>query len=64
MANPIKAVKVAKKAAERVKTNAIQKNSVKVKLKTSKPKRNSPDYLLEQQFNRARRSIDKNGGRG
>ena len=31
MPNPIKAIKTVKKAAERAKTNAIQKNSVKVK---------------------------------
>ena len=72
MANPkkiIKAVKSAKKAAERAKTNAIQKNSVKVK-PTAKPKRNPPDpakirYKDNSSYTRAEmRSIYKTGGGG
>ena len=71
MANPkkiIKAVKSAKKAAERAKTNAIQKNSVKVKTKTGKTKRNPSDpaktaYKFNNSYSRAeKRSIYKTGG--
>jgi hypothetical protein len=70
MANPkkiIKAVKSAKKAAERAKTNAIQKNSVKVK-PAAKPKRNPSDpaktaYKFNNSYSRAeKRSIYKTGG--
>jgi len=69
MANPkkiIKAVKSAKKAAERAKTDAIQKKSVKVK-PAAKPKRNPPDsaktfYKQNDSYDRASmRSIYKNG---
>ena len=42
MANPIKAVKAAKKAAQRAETNKIQKNSVKVK-PAAKQKPNRPN---------------------
>ena len=67
MANPIKAVKVAKKAAERAKTNKIQKNSVKVK-PAAKTKRNPSDpaktfYKQNDSYDRAyMRSIYKTGG--
>lgn len=58
MANPIKAVKVAKKAAERVKTNAIQKNSVKVKpaakQKPNKPSMAKVEYKFGMGINRMR----------
>ena len=42
MANPIKVIKSAAKAATRAKTDAIQKNSVKVK-PAAKPKGNPPN---------------------
>ena len=58
----------AKKAETRAKTNAIQKNSVKVKTKTGKTKRNPSDsaktaYKDNSSYTRAAmRSIYKNGG--
>lgn len=70
MANPkkiIKAVKSAKKAAERAKTDAIQKKSVKVK-PAAKTKRNPSDpaktfYKESNSYDRAyMRSIYKTGG--
>ena len=86
MANPIKLIKVVKKATQskvsakaeyranakkaetRAKTNAIQKNSVKVKPKNRAPKRNPPDpakirYKDNSSYTRAEmRSIYKTGG--
>ena len=58
----------AKKAETRAKTNAIQKNSVKVKTKTGKTKRNPSDpaktaYKFNNSYSRAeKRSIYKTGG--
>ena len=60
----------AKKEATRAKTNAIQKNSVKVKTKTGKTKRNPSDpakiaYKFNNSYSRAeKRSIYKTGGGG
>ena len=57
MANPIKAVKAVKKAAERAKTNKIQKNSVKVKpaakQKSNKPNQAKVNYKDKTSYNRA-----------
>lgn len=57
MANPIKAIKAAKKAAERAKTNKIQKNSVKVKpaakQKPNRPNQAKVNYKDTTSYNRA-----------
>ncbi len=57
MPNPIKAVKAVKKAAERAKTNKIQKNSVKVKpaakQKPNKPSQAKVNYKDTTSYNRA-----------
>jgi len=66
MANPIKIIKAAAKAATRAKTNAIQKSSVKVKpAAKQKPNPPSKTKMRESEYFRLSRSWNpREGGLG